>query len=137
MERLTKPNGNGEYYFPACWRKCKGNPQDCDNCPEDDKICQKLGEYEDAEESGLMVRLPCKVGDTVYLTENVYNMFHHIPQKAKVIAFYWHNERNEIWFNCKFGKSQAVSGFASKSIGKTVFLTREEAEQTMKERDAK
>ena len=27
---------------------------------------QKLAEYEDMEEQGLLVRLPCKVGDTVY-----------------------------------------------------------------------
>ena len=26
----------------------------------------RLAEYEDAEEQGLLVRLPCKVGDTVY-----------------------------------------------------------------------
>lgn len=27
---------------------------------------QRLAEYEDAEEQGLLVRLPCKVGDTIY-----------------------------------------------------------------------
>lgn len=30
------------------------------------KLYKKLARYEDAEESGLLVRLPCKVGDTVY-----------------------------------------------------------------------
>lgn len=31
----------------------------------------KLAQYEDAEESGLLVRLPCKVGDTVYWVPNL------------------------------------------------------------------
>ena len=30
------------------------------------RCCNKLAEYEDAEKQGLLVRLPCKVGDTVY-----------------------------------------------------------------------
>ena len=28
---------------------------------------EKLATYEDAEEQGLLIRLPCKVGDTVYI----------------------------------------------------------------------
>lgn len=35
------------------------------------KIVNKLGEYEDAEEQGLFVKLPCKVGDVVYRLEDV------------------------------------------------------------------
>ena len=30
------------------------------------RCCNKLAEYEDAEKQGLLVRLPCKVGDAVY-----------------------------------------------------------------------
>ena len=30
------------------------------------KIAEKLKEYEDLEEQGLLLRLPCKVGNTVY-----------------------------------------------------------------------
>ncbi len=30
------------------------------------KCFDKLAEYEQAEEDGLLIRLPCKVGDTVY-----------------------------------------------------------------------
>lgn len=31
-----------------------------------DKIIDRLAEYEDLEEQGLLVRLPCKVGDDIY-----------------------------------------------------------------------
>jgi hypothetical protein len=30
------------------------------------RIIERLADYEDAEEQGLLLRLPCKVGDTVY-----------------------------------------------------------------------
>lgn len=32
-------------------------------------VIKKLTAYEDAEEAGILVRLPCKVGETVYRIE--------------------------------------------------------------------
>lgn len=32
-----------------------------------DKILTKLAEYEDLEEQGLLLKLPCKVGDSVFI----------------------------------------------------------------------
>lgn len=34
---------------------------------------EKLADYEDAEEQGRLVKLPCKVGDTVYLIDRDEN----------------------------------------------------------------
>ena len=34
-----------------------------------EKVITKLGEYEDLEEQGLLVKLPCKVGDTVWVID--------------------------------------------------------------------
>lgn len=34
-----------------------------------------LAEYEDLEEQGLLVRLPCKVGDTVWVVTSPINVF--------------------------------------------------------------
>lgn len=31
------------------------------------EVCEKLAKFEDLEEQGLLVRLPCKVGDIVYV----------------------------------------------------------------------
>lgn len=31
-----------------------------------ERILDKLGKYEDEEEQGLLLKLPCKVGDTLY-----------------------------------------------------------------------
>ena len=31
---------------------------------------EKLADYEDAEEQGLLIRLPCKIGETLYFTHD-------------------------------------------------------------------
>ena len=36
---------------------------------------EKLADYEDAEEQGLLLRLPCKVGDTVWVVTSPFNVF--------------------------------------------------------------
>ena len=39
---------------------------------------KKLKEYKDLEEQGLLLRLPCKVGDTVYVVTSPFNVFDDI-----------------------------------------------------------
>lgn len=60
MERLTRrsANGTGIYATPS------GEPVKLENNRHN--VLQKLADYEDAEEQGLLLRLPCKVGDTLY-----------------------------------------------------------------------
>lgn len=76
-------------------------------------IYDKLCAYEDAEENGLLVRLPCKLGDTVYhiVTHSVditgYRMEWKLETTVEPTAF-------RIWM--------------VDAIGKTIFLQREEAE---------
>lgn len=69
MERLTQRENdrlimvkqdNGEY-IPAYW--------DEDNF----KAIKKLADYEDLEDQGLLVRLPCKVGTEVYYILGIPN----------------------------------------------------------------
>lgn len=64
-ERLTERTKNGvkyetEQYVITCY------PEN-NNLNKVDKLAVKLCEYEDAEENGTLIKLPCKVGDTVYL----------------------------------------------------------------------
>lgn len=40
--------------------------------PTSDEIYNKLKEYEDAEEQGQRVKLPCKAGDKVYVIEEIF-----------------------------------------------------------------
>lgn len=75
---------------------------------------KKLQNYEDAEEQGLLLRLPCKVGDTVW----------------GLIRFSG-GGRVPSWYElCRY--TFTLSMF--QEIGKTVFLTREEAESALAEK---
>ena len=58
MERLTQINGNNEVYCIVDDKKIVVENIDML------KICQRLKLYEDLDEQGLLLRLPCKVGDT-------------------------------------------------------------------------
>ena len=62
MERLTDRNADGNYFYPKCFEKCDGlgASRKCDNCEITTSICEKLGKYEDLEEQGRLVKLPCK-----------------------------------------------------------------------------
>ena len=63
MERLTDRNADGNYFYPKCFEKCDGfwESRKCDNCEITTSICEKLGKYEDLEEQGILIKLPCKV----------------------------------------------------------------------------
>ncbi len=63
MERLTERNDIGNYFYPKCFEKCDGlgASSKCDNCELTSSVCEKLGEYEDLEEQGRLVKLPCKI----------------------------------------------------------------------------
>ena len=60
MNRLTERN---PYWMgEESWVSAKKPGEE-----EIDAVYEKLQKYENAEEDGLLVRLPCKVGSTVYL----------------------------------------------------------------------
>lgn len=78
---------------------------------------------------------PCKVGDTVWLIENVFNG----EKVTQVIAHRMidgigGNQLNQIWL---VSKDPYELRFHPSDFGKTAFLTREEAEQALKERENK
>lgn len=71
MKRLTKRNIHGVPYYPECFDKCagKGPSIKCHCCYFEHEIIIKLAGYEDLEEQGRLIKLPCKVGDKVYSVE--------------------------------------------------------------------
>ena len=88
----------------------------------------KLAEYEDLEEQGLLLRLPCKVGDTVYSIANdgkIYSV--KATREVKIVNGVLHI----ICESCKY-----VDLVSYDDIGKTVFLTQAEAEQKLKEKES-
>ena len=119
MERLTERTAdgilvkenhgeNGLRTFYQCFGE---NPNDkYTNCDEGYCAIEKLAAYEDAEEQGLLLRLPCKVGDTVY----------HIAGRRILEV-----ENVNLFF--------LLLSVAEGRFGKTVFLTCDEAEAKLKE----
>lgn len=152
MERLTERNPlwiDDELWERAC------EP----DCEEIDAVYRKLKDYEDAEEQGLLLQLPCKVGDTVYVDSAILpindmeceNIDHKIPSyfPARIVSFRF-AKRNWMkiavkakwlheWIDDETGPesdyidSEKKFTISLSGIGKTVFLTESEAEAKLKE----
>ena len=100
----------------------------CGTC-EVNVLFNKLKEYEDLEEQGLLLRLPCHIGDIIYepTNRNTINEYSVTGIKEEEFA---------LWIEWKLEKGfvyQSIYGVEVGDIGETVFLTQEEAEQKLKE----
>ena len=92
---------------------------------------KRLAEHEDAEEKCLLVRLPCKQGDYVYFIKSSFS-YAKTPMKYRVIGFKKYAEGKIVTCVC-MNDTNHNRTFTSNEVGKTVFLTREEAERALKE----
>ena len=110
MERLTTRNIAGVAVYK--------NPFECDRCGDtiwwlpdycNGSPTEELADYEDAEEQGLLLRLKCKVGDTIY----------HIVGRIILEV-----ENVDLFF--------LLLSVAEGRFWKTVFLAKEEAETMLK-----
>lgn len=103
----------------------------CMKCAEEHeqlaKWLEELKSYKDAEEQGLFVRLPCKVGDTVYVpTRNFVSEL-----RITMVSVNMHEAYFSWMLNS--GIYPNLDGFSKSKLGKSVFLTREEAEKKLDE----
>lgn len=128
MERLTKISEIGNAYYPKCFEEPCCGMGECldDKCSLILDVCKKLAEYEQLEEQGLLVRLPCKLNGTLYSVNYsnktiAENTIIKISINDHVKRFYCidDNLRERIFFSYR--------------IGENVFLTREEAEKKLEE----
>lgn len=89
---------------------------------------KELKEYKDLKEQGLLVKLPCKIGDDLYCIVNGE------VKKLKVHSFGVPDfEITDIEF--KYVDGFKIVRFVGE-LGKTVFITREEAEKELDEMKA-
>lgn len=93
---------------------------------------RKLCEYEDMEEQGLLVRLPCKIGDTVYRV-NAGAKQPIIPMTVSEIHFLCYKNERAVRFDAIGKEDMGESCYRLEDIGRIVFLTREEAEKKLEE----
>ena len=93
------------------------------------KVLRRLAEYEEAEEQGLLLRLPCKIGSILY--QPISNQIN----EYKTIGLCFDITRNEFMYEVAYqiGLQWYKTTCDFDCINKTVFLTKEEAEQKLKE----
>ena len=105
----------------------------CERCYHN-KVCINGANYKNAEscihfkDKALITELPCKVGDKVFMTTQ-NNILEMEVIQIKISA-YW------TVFDCvHVVYDEYEEFFYERDIGKSVFLTREEAEAVLEERE--
>ena len=153
MERLTEKHYLGTDHYMKCSGNCNVD-MDCIDCPSFDCLVERLAAYEEtwlepeeitamqhtldeyhkvadpllrAQADGRLVVVPCKVGDRLYevtgrKTISVYKV-RAIRVELFGLFIEWDIVEGFVW--------QSLSGINAGEIGKTVFLTREEAEKAL------
>lgn len=84
----------------------------------------KLGHLEDAEEKGLLLRLPCKIGDLVYRVLCSNDNFKCYVFEVEVYEIVMYG--SGMFFRCI-----DAPGFSIRDFGKSVFATKAEAEAAL------
>lgn len=86
-----------------------------------------LRELAEVNKDGRLVVLPCKVGDTLYEVTGRKTISEYRVKAIHVELFCvfieWEIEKGFVW--------QSLAGITTNEIGKTVFLTHEEAEKAL------
>lgn len=97
-------------------------------------VLTKLADYEDLEEQGRIIKLPCKVGDVVYRI-NIGAMEPVIPLRVVEYRFKIVGNciREKICCSDDFLCKQPSIIYYAEDIGNKVFLTKSEAEAKLKE----
>ena len=90
----------------------------------------RLVELAEADKDGRVVVLPCKVGDVVY-------GFHNNRQTILPMVAKWIETNADGWTVAAQYAPMVPEFFQFSDFGKTVFLTREEAEKALEEREGK
>ena len=161
MERLTKWE-NGHAYYTRCFEKpCYGGGCKLEDCPFETVVCEHLAAYEDtgltpeeikapltedaminlaaqvlgvepirlrelaeADKDGRVVVLPCRQGDELwtYCNHPVKRVYSFTVSDVSTL-----NGRTVL-------NTLGLGTIRPEDIGKTVFLTREEAERAMEEK---
>lgn len=96
----------------------------------------RLKSYEDAEEQGLLLRPPCKVGDTLYRVNKGAKEPVIMMRVIQLYVKQLHKDRTVIRIDAINDNDMDESCYFLEDIGEKVFFTREEAETKLKEMES-
>ena len=137
MERLTIRSKNSDMVWLKDAENGNARLEPCEMTAHHNRVVlDRLATYEDLEEQGRLVKLPCKVGDTVWDNDCGRPCAYTItafsfgeceeyicePVTTKEVVFYYANSSGSI-----------TGSFAESEIGKSVFLNKSEAEAKLRE----
>lgn len=111
-----------------CWN-CDIPPRKCLYIKD---ALEKLADYEDLEEQGRLIKLSCNRGDKIYFIKSAFSMA-HFPIEAKITSICGVDCDNDVMYSSITEYNKIDRRFKSSDIGKTVFLTKSEAEAKLKE----
>lgn len=143
MERLTEvtdegiwvKESHGDNALKTLYQCYGAEPlHDYSNCVEGYCGMEKLSEYENAEEDGLLVRLPCKAGDRIWILEKLINSGEwRLYGKETIIT--------DIYLNAKrpplFKATNLYGTLELSDFGDIAFTTEEAAWKRLKEIESK
>lgn len=133
MERLTERkygeivSVKSEETGISCSSFCNNCSQGTGNCKYVKEMVEKLAEYEDLEEQGKLLKIPCKVGDEIFIPIDFQGKVHRGViigvEYPKIRKSFVAVVRTDYDFLCyeKF-----------EDFGKNVFLNKTEAENELK-----
>lgn len=93
---------------------------------------RKFKDYEGLEEQGRLVKLPCNRGDKIYFIKSAFSMA-HFPIEARITSICGIDCDSDVMYSSITEYNKIDRRFKSSDIGKTVFLTKSEAEAKLKE----
>lgn len=136
-EAVKTYRAEATYNFP----ELKEHYDNCLKCANQHDLLaewlEELKSYKEAEEQGLLMKLPCKVGDTVYVPTR--NFDSNFVSKLRIVMISVGKYGTYFGWMLDSGiyPNFNLDGFSESQLGKTVFLTREEAEKKLKEINGK
>lgn len=96
------------------------------------ELREALKRYEDAEEQGLLLRLPCKVGDTLYRVNKGAKEPVIMMRVIKLYIKQIHKDRTVMRIDAINDADMGESCYLPCDIGERIFLTKAEAEAKLK-----
>lgn len=108
---------------------CIKSAEDCEQLAE---WLEKSKDYQQLEEQGRLIKLPCNRGDKIYFIKSAFSMA-HFPIEAKITRICGVDCDNDVMYVSNTEYNGIDRHFKQSDIGKTVFLTKSEAEAKLKE----
>ena len=97
---------------------------------------EQLKEYQQLEEQGRLVKLPCEVGDMLYYPEKLFDIVVPVRLNEIIISFLGIDTYSYQYNCCSFDECGDVYeeyDFDTNDFGKSIFLTKAEAEAKLEE----